>query len=403
MTELFINLFICALIFFSGVLIKYFKAYDLIAGYNTAPQEIRKQIDAKALGDFIGRQLMIAAFTPLLGYGLKQAGFLWGTEAGFGLLLIIIVYTAVKARKFSPPLPANRAAKISILVGLIITTAVGASIAWTALPSRFNLENGQFTISGAYGISAAYSSIEEIMLVPAIPSIAMKTNGLDMGPVLKGHFQLKDKRKALLFLRSADGPVLVIKRHTEDEIIMINGKNASETRSLYENLNNRLQPDEITNSGEKKEENPFTALSSDEPKISVDDFQYPSTYPKLEILCGKRQLAWVKGDSNFTGKAGGVIGNTMFGMNEEHTDLLEPNTVKPGSELVFIADAVPGLGNPLFELQLLDRDNSLSAYPLNKNTMLVPGEDGGYVFILSADWGNGDNCITYWFKVTVEK
>jgi hypothetical protein len=33
--------------------------------------------------------------------------------------------------------------------------------------------------------------------------------------------------------------------------------------------------------------------------------------------------------------------------------------------------------------------------------MLLPEETGEYIFILSVDWGNGDNNILYWFKVFV--
>lgn len=83
MTELIITLIVCAMLFVIGVLIKYFKAYDLIAGYNTAPREVKEQIDAKALGDFTGRQLMIAAFTPLLGYGLVSIPALDNCLKGF--------------------------------------------------------------------------------------------------------------------------------------------------------------------------------------------------------------------------------------------------------------------------------------------------------------------------------
>jgi hypothetical protein len=65
--------------------------------------------------------------------------------------------------------------------------------------------------------------------------------------------------------------------------------------------------------------------------ISIDHFEYPSTWPKFEILHDDKQLLWVRGDPNFTGKPGGVIGNTMFGMNEGHVDKMISNSVEPGS------------------------------------------------------------------------
>ncbi len=399
MTELIITLIVCALLFFTGVLIKYFKAYNLIAGYNTAPREVKEQIDAKALGDFTGRQLMIAAFTPLLGYGLKRTGLVWGMEVGIGLLILIIIYTGIKAQKFNPPDAKNSSAKISILITLIIIIAVGAGIIWTAMPPAFNLESEQFTISGAYGISVNYSDIKELDLVDEIPPLSMRTNGLGLGPILKGHFLLEDKGKALLFLRSDSGPVLIIKRQTNPEMIMINCKDAAETRLLYRSLSKKLNSSEMS-----REEGTSTSQpTQDLPQISIEDFDYPADYPKFEIRCDSQQLSWLKGDSNFTGKPGGIIGNTMFGMNGEHTNLLEPNIVKPESELVFAAGAVPGLNNPEYKLHILDKDNLVSTYPLNKNTMLAPKEDGEYVLILSVDWGNGDNSISYWFKLKVNR
>jgi len=132
-----------------------------------------------------------------------------------------------------------------------------------------------------------------------------------------------------------------------------------------------------------------------------DEFQYPSTWPKFEILYGDKPLSWVMGDSNFTGKAGGRVGNTCFGMNEEHAHKLEPNMVKAGSELLFKADEIPGLNEPQYKLQILNQDKSYSPYPLNQNKLLAPKEEGEYIFIISVDWGNGNNNILYWFKLKV--
>ena len=65
-----------------------------------------------------------------------------------------------------------------------------------------------------------------------------------------------------------------------------------------------------------------------------DDFAYPSTWPKLEILNYNNRVYWYVGDANFTGKAGGRVGNTYFGMNEEHVDKLLVNTVTPEPSLL---------------------------------------------------------------------
>ena len=132
------------------------------------------------------------------------------------------------------------------------------------------------------------------------------------------------------------------------------------------------------------------------------EFAYPSTWPKLEILNDNNRVYWYVGDANFTGEAGGRVGNTYFGMNEEHVDKLIVNTVTPEAKLVFKAMEVQGLNKPQLNLYELNKDNSSSVYPLNQNTMIVPKEDGEYTFILSVDWGKGDNNIVYWFKLRVK-
>lgn len=130
-------------------------------------------------------------------------------------------------------------------------------------------------------------------------------------------------------------------------------------------------------------------------------FIYPFNWPKLEILNDNQRIYWDRGDANFTGQAGGAVGNTNFGMNEEWVDKLRTNVVEPESEIVFKPAEVPGLDIPKLKLQRLNQDNSGSVYPLHQNTMLVPPKVGEYIFILTVDWGKGDNSIMYWFKLKV--
>lgn len=151
-----------------------------------------------------------------------------------------------------------------------------------------------------------------------------------------------------------------------------------------------------------------SALSSGGSSQEVADFDhirsgflYPYTWPKMEILNGNQRIYWDRGDANFTGQPGGVIGNTNFGMNEEHVDILRTNMVQPDSPIVFKPAAVQGLDTPKFKLEQLNQDHSSSVYLLQQNTMRTPKETGAYIFILTVDWGKGDNNISYWFKLKV--
>ncbi|NLB52194.1 MAG: hypothetical protein GX808_04560, partial [Syntrophomonadaceae bacterium] len=52
----------------------------------------------------------------------------------------------------------------------------------------------------------------------------------------KGHFKLADGSRALAFLRSSQGPVIIIERIKGQEPVIINLKNPADTRLLYEQL-----------------------------------------------------------------------------------------------------------------------------------------------------------------------
>ena len=71
------------------------------------------------------------------------------------------------------------------------------------------------------------SDIETLELRETVPRIGTKTNGMNMGPILKGHFKT-DMGKARLFLCSESGPVIIIQQK-EDETVMINFSEPEET------------------------------------------------------------------------------------------------------------------------------------------------------------------------------
>lgn len=240
MEEFAVMIFILLVLWGLGVLIKYFHAYQLIPGYNSLPDEIRRQVDAKALGDFFSRQLMVMSVMPFFGYVLKKNDLLWGTEIGFGVMLLIALYTSIKIKKFIPPQAKNRWYRFGVLISIIITTAVVAVVAWTVMPADFNLESDQLKIEGAYGVNIKYSDIESLKLENEIPEFTLRTNGSALGPYSKGHFKLTDDSNVLVFLRSAQGPVIIIERINELEPVIINFKGPAATKSLYEQLNQKM-------------------------------------------------------------------------------------------------------------------------------------------------------------------
>lgn len=260
MAEIIIFLLISGLLLGLGIAIKYGKAYNLISGYNTSPAHEKEYMIAKGLGDFVGRQLMITAAAPILGLILHKSGFVWGIEAGMVLLLILVFYTVIAAQRFNPP-PSDDPTSIkkarsrkhlmiaSMILTVLICAGVGVDIALVSREPQFTLEPTGMLISGSYGVSINYSDIDKIELKPALPEVGIKNHGLNLGPILKGHFDVKGLGPSLLFLRSNQGPVIIIYRPGRQPVL-INFTDPQQTVDLYKQLqartegNNRYPPSE---------------------------------------------------------------------------------------------------------------------------------------------------------------
>lgn len=242
-----INLVISGILFFLGVLIKYFKAYSLIVGYNTASKEEQEYMASEGIGGFVGRLLMLMAAALLIGLFLKWAGFIWGIEVGIAIFLILVFYAVIGARRFNPPpsfyssksmkgkIARSKANSIALVISAVVVIAVIGGIIWTAQPNEFALEKNELRISGAYGTVIPYSDIENLELSETIPSIELRTNGLGLGSIQKGHFKSKEMGDALLFMCSNSSPVIIIKQK-EQKAVLINFAEPEETRMLYQQL-----------------------------------------------------------------------------------------------------------------------------------------------------------------------
>ncbi len=252
MGELIINLLVAGLLIFFGVAIKYFKAYGLISGYNTASKEEQEYMASQGIGDFMGLQLILMAAAWLFGYFLRWAGYIWGTEIGVALLLILVFYTLIASRRFNPPPEfyknlgkspsrSSRTAMIGLVVTVLVTISVGIMIFWMAQPADIALEESQLRIGGAYATTVRYADIKSLELKTEPLRIETRTNGLGLGSIQKGHFMVKDLGNARLFLRSTSGPVIVIKTR-EQKPLAINYSDPQDTRSLYHQLQAKITP-----------------------------------------------------------------------------------------------------------------------------------------------------------------
>ncbi|MEQ9288593.1 MAG: DUF3784 domain-containing protein [Cyclobacteriaceae bacterium] len=214
-----------------GFLVK--KYPDLIAGYNTMPEEQKKNVDIDGLSSMmrvglVAMGLLIALGKPmfnLIGWQVSWPVLMMSTILSIAFLLVIL------APRYDRNLPPWYKRYLPAATIIVIAVVVGVAMSKSNKPPVVSLTQGQISITGSYGLT---KEVGEIELLPTIPKILRKNGGYNNGPIRKGNFLLEEWGSCLLFLQSGSGPF--IKISTNDKPIVINEESPEGTKVLYGQL-----------------------------------------------------------------------------------------------------------------------------------------------------------------------
>ncbi len=214
--------------------------YFLISGYNMMTEEEKAQVDVEKLAKAIGWMCYVLAVL-FIGMGLLMEFELWGLLWVFTVAIIIVpLYFVYYSRRFYPKgmkstgTGSPRAKKISTIVTVVTLIGAGIIIYFSMQPTKFEVESGQFTISGVYGDKMSWEEISDIQLVEELPEVAVRTNGSAIGSKLKGNFKFKNGDKAKLFVDKSVGSFITFKWN--GELYYLNKPTAQETEKLFEEM-----------------------------------------------------------------------------------------------------------------------------------------------------------------------
>lgn len=233
---------IAGLIGFLGFAVKYLKWYWLISGYNTASPERKKQYDIAGLSRLSGN------FSFLLAGMMVAAGvFTWlkmdiALLVEMGLVFLSICILLVKAQKFDgaalrPDGRLKPGPKTTLLLLSIFIVFIYGMLIYGALPTAVEASPEALVIKGMYGTEVPWASVREVTLLNALPKIAYKANGYNLGTRLKGFFRLRSGGRVRLFIINGRPPYIDIV--TERERIILNLQEPEETRRLYQRIRTR--------------------------------------------------------------------------------------------------------------------------------------------------------------------
>lgn len=208
---------------------------DLLAGYNTLSQSKKENVDIEGLSKFARNGLITMGLLVILGfYLLKWLG--WEKLTDIVLLAIILpgsLLMVLLARRYDYNKKKNNKVFYIVIGGVLFVFCILLFLGLRPMKVIVDEQTVRFT--GPYGIQIDKADIESVTLTDTIPAIIVKTNGLTLGPLMKGVFKLDSWGKSRLLLNGTEGSYLVIGLKNGEKII-VNHKDRMLTEGLYENL-----------------------------------------------------------------------------------------------------------------------------------------------------------------------
>ena len=226
-----------------GIMVKYYKAYWLISGYNTMSKEKRKKVDIEGLANFTGNVCIIMGAMMLLATVMIMIGQEVLGGIIFTAFIPLSIYIIVKSQKYDSNTKnpdGTMTKKSKLIVGgisaflLLTTIGIGVLLYYSNKPPVYVIENDYFKIQGLYGEKIPFEEINEISLEDSLPKVISKNNGSSLGVKKKGHFSLESLGKAKLFLDTSKPPFIYLERN--NKLVILNCDESEETEKLFHDL-----------------------------------------------------------------------------------------------------------------------------------------------------------------------
>ena len=241
---MFILYLVSGLCLFMGIGIKYFKWDFLISGYNTMNKKDKEKVDVEGLCRLTGNFMILTSLLILISGIAQKSGY---KIISLILLLTILPLTVIQII-LSQKYDHNKdygykkfQTRFSICIILFITIFIGSLFLYGIRDPKTNVTNDKIIITGIYGSTIRREDIKEIKLVDEIPKIVSKTNGFDLGYILRGYFKLDDIGNSKIFIHENKSPYIII--NTDEDSFIINFKDKHKTIKLYNQLNNLKEGD----------------------------------------------------------------------------------------------------------------------------------------------------------------
>ncbi|MCM3585623.1 DUF3784 domain-containing protein [Mesobacillus maritimus] len=229
-----VQFFITMLFLFFGWALLYKKAYWLISGFATRPEEEQEELIRNGSPQKTGKLMFATAIGMLILLPLYFLPFKYAIEVQFGFMLLFLMGGMVYLSKYEVVHKRKKSYLISSVLFIAIIGFVGTIYMIGLQSYDLIVKDDKFEITGPYGEEWDLNKIQSIHLLDEMPEVTWKNNGFGLATMSKGYFTVTDYGVSLLFIRKDSPPYLYIK--VAGDRIFINGENSTETKEWYQSL-----------------------------------------------------------------------------------------------------------------------------------------------------------------------
>ena len=124
---------------------------------------------------------------------------------------------------------------------VVVSLFVSLLIYQVNMEPKVSFDFNSFKMDGLYGVNIPFSEIAQADTITwlQMPQISLRTNGISLMKVNRGHFKTTDGSKIRLSIYCGVSPVIRI-ADCRGAVYYINRKNADETRKIFSQLKSKL-------------------------------------------------------------------------------------------------------------------------------------------------------------------
>jgi hypothetical protein len=231
---------IVAIVFlFLGLFVRKKKLYSLISGFATRPKEEQDQLIKNGYPQKVAGLMMVTGVGMLLLLPLSFTSFIYATEVQFGFMMILLLGGLVYLSRYEVARKQKRSYLVSSIIAIVVIGGIGAISLFSYQGYELINNDERFEITGMYGDEWVYEDIISIELMEEMPEVTVRTNGVGLPTLSKGHFKVKDYGSSLLFIQNHSSPYIYIE--LKEKKIFINDKDPEQTRAWYETLSEKAE------------------------------------------------------------------------------------------------------------------------------------------------------------------